>query len=267
MAFVLPYTEELLLVLALITIGSICGLIGGVILLWNEKLVRKIAHVLVSFAAGVLLSAAFLDLMPESIEMTSWAWLSCLVGIIFFFVSERALIWHSHVHHENHIKEHVRTYSDSPKKAFGLLLMLGDTIHNFVDGMIIAAAAIISIKLGILTAIAVFFHEIPQEIGDFSVLIYAKFPRAKVFLYNFYSALASFVGGLAVFFLASTEIIENLSPLLAFAAGGFIYIAVSDLLPELKHETRSIKEVLIHLAVLIFGIALIFLLGQFLHAH
>ena len=264
MAFALPYFEELIFILGLITIGSICGLIGGVFLLWKEAFVQKYIHFLISFAAGVLLAAAFLDLLPHAIEETPYAWLACLAGLVIFTISERSLVWH--LHHKNHIRAHLSEVKILGRKATGLLLMLGDTIHNFIDGMMIAAATLTFIPLGILTAIATFFHEIPQEIGDFSVLIYAKYPKKKVFSYNFLSALAAFGGGLLVFFGISLHEF-NLSPLIAFGAGGFIYIAATDLLPELKHEAQSIAVVAKHTTFLLLGMALIYALTHLLHVH
>ncbi len=248
----LPY------ILGLCVLGSFLGLIGGVVLLWREKLARRLSDFFISFAAGALLGAAFFDLLPEALELSEpsqAAWLMVLISIIIFSITERLLVWHHH--HEDHYKEHPKA-----TKPYGPLVIAGDSIHNFIDGIVIAATFLISIPLGFITALAVFFHEIPQEIGDFSVLIRAGYSRYQVIGYNVLSAVATFVGALGLFFFA--DFVKPQLPLLiAFAAGGFIYIAAADLMPELKHEASKLKHVIIQTATMVLGIAIMVILSAF----
>jgi len=246
---------QLPIILGLCFLGSFCGLIGGIILLWRENWARKLSHFFVSFAVGALLGSALFDLIPEAAELSKFAFLYVLVGIIVFSITERALVWH---HHHNH-SGHKEVF---PKAHYVPLLMIGDTIHNFIDGVIIAATFIFSAPLGLITTLAVFFHEMPQEIGDFGIMLHAKYKRSKIILYNALSASATFVGAIAVFLL-STVMQTKLYPLIAFAAGGFIYIAAADLMPELKHEATGIKEIAAQSAIMILGIAVMVILSAY----
>jgi len=245
----LPY------ILALCFLGSFCGLAGGLILLWKEKIAHKISHIFVAFAVGALLGSAFFDLIPESVKISQYALLYVLAGIVVFSITERALVWHHHKHHpEPHLKK--------PAIHYVPLLIIGDTIHNFIDGVIIAGTFLFNAPLGLITTLAVFFHEMPQEIGDFGVMLHAKYPRNKILLYNGLSACATFVGALVVFFMSFfTE--TTLYPLLGFAAGGFIYIAATDLLPELRHEACGLKDIISQTSLMIFGIVVMVALSVF----
>jgi zinc and cadmium transporter len=249
---------QLALLLGLCFLGSFVGLIGGIALLWKEKFARKMSFFFISFAAGALLGAAFFDLLPEALGLAQpveFVWIAVLASIILFSITERLLVWHHH--HENHYKEHPKS-----KKPYGPLVIAGDTIHNFIDGVVIAAALLISMPLGIITALAVFFHEIPQEVGDFSVLLHAGYSRMQVIGYNILSAAATFVGALGVFFFASS-LQTKLPFLLAFAAGGFIYIAAADLLPELKHEASKLPQVIVQTALMILGMVVMIILSAY----
>lgn len=244
-------------IIGLCALGSFLGLIGGLILLWKERLARKLSYFFVSFAAGALIGAAFLDLLPEALELNKAIWPAVIASIVLFSITERTLVWHSH--HTGHEKFHPKV------KTFGTMLIAGDTLHNFIDGVIIAATTLISIPLGIVTAIAVFFHEIPQEVGDFGALLHAGYSGSKVISYSLLSAAATFIGAFAV--LGFAEILQKYLPaLIAFAAGGFIYIAATDLMPELKHEARKWSQVIIQTVIMLAGIAIIALLGVVLHA-
>ncbi len=221
-------------ILLFTTMGSAVALIGGVILLSNEKFALKISHFLASFAAGVLLGTAFFDLLPEAahegeekgIDIFFWA----LFGIILFFLIERSIHWfHHHGEFHKHEKESNPTIP---------LIIIGDTIHNFIDGVIIAATFMVSAPLGIVTTIAVFAHELPQEIGDFGIMLHKGLARKKIILVNILSALVALAGALITYLLGN--ILEDYVPvLLALAAGFFIYIATSDLIPEIHHEKRK----------------------------
>ncbi|MEM2874205.1 MAG: ZIP family metal transporter [Candidatus Nanoarchaeia archaeon] len=253
---------EIGLLASLCLVGSFLGLSGGLILLWKVYIAKRLSFFFISFATGALLGTAFFDLIPESLELmepnTVLVWIVLLTGLLLFSITERLLVWHTH--HEDHFKEHPK----SKVKTYGPLLLIGDTIHNFIDGVIIAAAVLINVPLGIITAIAVLFHEIPQEIGDFAALLYVGYSRNKVILYNILTAAATFAGAFGL--LAFADLLHVRLPLLlAFAAGGFIYIAASDLLPELRHEAKKLSHVIAQTAILITGIAIMIVLSLAFH--
>lgn len=217
-------------------LGSLISLAGGIILLRKRNLALKISHYLTSFAAGALLATALFDLLPEAIEegegvgiAMSSIFLYVLSGIIFFFLLERSLHWfHHHGTQEHEIKG----------KPVVPLLIIGDTIHNFIDGIAIAATFAISIPLGIVTTFAVGAHEIPQEVGDFGVMLNHGVKRWKVLTINILSALASFVGAILAYYFGSQ--IDGLAAFfLAISAGFFLYIALSDLIPEIHHQNKK----------------------------
>lgn len=215
-------------------LGSIGGLAGGVILLSREKLVLKISHFLASFAAGVLLGTAFFDLLPEALEQSdgksmgvlSWT----LVGMVAFFLLERFIHWFHH-HEEFH-------QEDQKSKSTLALIIFGDTIHNFVDGIVIASTFMVNAPLGVVTALAVFAHELPQEIGDFGLMLHKGLGRKKIIMVNILSAAVSFIGAIGTYILGS--VLNGFLPIfLALTAGFFIYIASSDLIPEIHYEKRK----------------------------
>lgn len=218
-------------------LGSFVSLTGGIFLLINRKFTQKTTPLLVAFAAGSMLSVSFFDLLPEALEaaedggLTSEIiFLITLVGIVSFFLIERFILW-SHHHHGKMVEE---THPTVP------LLIIGDTIHNFVDGVTIAATFLVSIPLGIVTTFAVGAHEIPQEIGDFATLLHEGLTRKAVIMVNIFSAFSSFLGAILAYFLLQT--ITGLTPLLlSFAAGNFLYIASSDLIPEIHRVYRREK--------------------------
>ena len=240
-------------------LGSIASLAGGFALLSKEKLALKISHFLASFAAGTLLGAAFFDLLPEAlhegeesgIDIFLWS----LVGILLFFLLERFIHW---FHHHEEYPEHKRE-----SKSTVPLIVIGDTMHNFVDGVVIAATFLVSIPLGIVTAIAVAMHEIPQEIGDFGLLLHKGLSRRKVVIVNIASASVAFMGAIITYILG--DVLEGYVPiLLALTAGFFIYIATSDLIPEIHHEKRKGFAV-IESVLLIVGVIVIWLSVSLLH--
>lgn len=233
-------------------IGSIGALIGGFILLSRQSFALKISHFLASFAAGVLLGTAFLDLLPEALhdaqaaDVNIFFW--ALFGIIVFFLIERAIHWFHH--HQEYHQDAKESKSTVP------LIIISDTVHNFIDGIVIAATFMISIPLGIVTAFAVTAHEIPQEIGDFGLLLHKGLRRKKIILLNIASAAVSLVGALLTYSLGN--ILEPYIPIfLAITAGFFIYIATSDLIPEIHYERRK-GFALIESVLLIVGILVIY---------
>lgn len=235
-------------------IGSIGSLLGALILFAWVKNLSKIAHILVAFAAGVLLGTAFLDLLPEAFEegfgTDIFGWV--LIGILFFFLLERFVHWFHHRH----------LHPDLESKPIVPLIILGDTVHNFIDGIAIAAAFLINIPLGIVTTVAVAAHEIPQEIGDFGLLLKEGLSRTRVIVINILSSLSSLLGALLAFFIGKE--IEQVTPIfLALTAGFFIYIALSDLIPEIHHERRK-HFAIIETSFLFSGIIITWLLLTYL---
>lgn len=241
-------------------IGSILSLIGGVLLLWREKFALKISHYLSSFAAGALLGTAFLDLLPEGLEYAEelgteinifwWA----ILGFLTFFLLERLIHLH---HHYGHSKNHQQQDEQLSKKSLVSLIVLGDGAHNFIDGVMIAATFMVSVPLGIATAIAVAAHEIPQEIGDFGIMLHKGVKRAKVLWLNILSAVTALIGAILTYLIG--ESIQQFMPmLLSLAAGFFIYIAASDLIPEIHKEEKN-KVAMLESAILILGVLVVWL--------
>ncbi len=233
-------------------IGGIFSLIGGALLITKESRAKAVAEYATPFAAGALLAAAFLDLLKEGLAQADaevillWT----LGGLLFFFILESALNWfHHHHEHDEHEVDHV-----DPTVS---LVITGDIIHNFIDGIAIAAAFLVSVPTGIVTTIAIAAHEIPQEIGDFGLMLKKGLSRKKVLIVNILSALATTVA--AVIFYSMGQTNSALIPsLLGVTAGFFIYIAVSDIIPTIHHSTTrkslNIKSGLLLLGVLVVGV-------------
>jgi len=212
---------------------SIISLIGVFTLTVRDESLSRILLGLVGFSAGALMGGAFLHLVPEALERAgSTTVFSYLIfGFILFFLLERLLYWR-HCH-DGRCDVHMFTY----------LNLIGDGIHNFVDGLTIAASFVADIQLGIVATLAVISHEIPQELGDFGVLIYGGFSKTKALLYNLLSALTAILGAFIGYFVSSY--IENFTVLLVpLAAGGFVYISGSDLIPEIHKELEIRKSML-----------------------
>jgi zinc and cadmium transporter len=239
--------NDLVAILVSVTTVSLISLIGIIFIGLKEGLLKRVLMVFVGFSSGTLLGSAFLDLLPESmVEMGNEAFYYVLLGIVVFFALEKFLYWR-HCHEE-----------ECPIHTFVYLNLVGDGIHNFIDGMIIAATYIISFasgsyQLGFATTLAVIFHEIPQEIGDFGILIYGGLSKKKALTYNFVSAVTAVLGAIATYFLKQIQSIEVL--LVPFAAGGFIYIAATDLIPEL-HKKSRIGTSIIQFFTILLGIGL-----------
>lgn len=236
---------------------SLISFVGVLTLVVTKKALDKILLVLVALAGGGLLGGAFLHLIPESIkeighdhEAVFSIFVFVLVGFLIFLLIEQFLQWH----HHHHVREHPHDERKSPKKTMSYLILFGDSVHNLIDGLIIAASFIVSPLTGVITTIAVALHEIPQEIGDFGVLVYSGYKRWKALLFNFFSGLTAVIGGVLGFIFAK-EAESAILFLLPMAAGGFIYIAASDLVPEIKYGRRGPKMAL-HFVVFLLGIAI-----------
>lgn len=232
---------------------SLISFIGVSILALNIKVLNKTVFYLVSFSAGALLGNAFLHLLPEALTNTTIPLIMILVltGILTSFIIEKAIRRHSHIHQCDPKHPHCRP------QPYAYLNLIGDAIHNFVDGLIIAASYIISIPLGIATTIAVILHEIPQELGDFGVLVYGGFKKTRALLYNFLSGITAIAGAITVILLSNATNVANY--LIPFAAGNFIYIACTNLLPEL-HKTIKVKDSIIQVMLMTIGIIVMFAL-------
>lgn len=237
------------------TLSSFLGLIGGFSLLSGRSIVQRWSRYLVSFAAGAMLGAAFFDLLTEAVNEFSsqvssiFAWV--MVGFLVFFMIERLLLWHHHGHDE---EGHPIQPSLAP------LVIIGDAVHNLIDGLVIGTVFLVNPAIGITTAIAVLAHELPQEIGDFSILLHSGMARKKIALWNLLGALVSPFGTI----LAYTAIarINGLEmPLLGLSAGMFIYIAAADLVPEI-HRERKPAMMVKQIALLAFGILAIVAVGR-----
>lgn len=237
-------------------IGSVASLIGGIILLSNEKFSIKISHYLSSFAAGTLLGTAFFDLLPEASEEAGdhniFFW--TLIGILTFFILERSIHW---LHH--HRREHL----DIKTKPTASLIIIGDSIHNFIDGVVITATFLVNVPLGIITALSVAAHEIPQEIGDFGVLLHLGFSRKRVLIVNIISAITALAGALLMFYLS--DYIKGVLPIfISVTAGFFIYIAASDLIPEIhQHNNNKIGLAFFESATLLAGVSVVWMFVSF----
>ncbi|MBI2543184.1 MAG: ZIP family metal transporter [Candidatus Aenigmarchaeota archaeon] len=254
-----------LLIALLVVLGiSLLSLIGGVLLLYKEKLAKFLSKYLVSFAIGALLAVAFLDLLPEAIEQHTAGnvLIYSLAGILVFYMGEKTLLWYHH-HSLEHIEEHKKHHPEEKAHPVGYLITIGDAMHNFLDGVIIAASFLVDIRLGFVTSLAVLFHELPQEIGDFAVMLHAGFGRTKVFLYNLFAQLTAVLGVLIGFFYL--PLFENFEAiLLAFAAGAFIYVASTDLLPE-THREKTLSKSALQVGLLVLGILAMWYIGILFH--
>jgi len=238
-------------VLAYIVIASLLissgSLVGILLLAARKKLTQKVLLCLISLSAGTLMGGAFLHLMPEALEQLPASQLFSLVlaSFILFFLIEKILHWR-HCH-----KDVCEVHT------FGYLNLIGDSVHNFIDGLIIAATFLIDVRLGLATTLAIAFHEIPQEIGDFGVLLYAGFKKSQALILNFLVALTIVAGAIVGYFLSFS--LGNLTIyLLPVAAGGFLYIATSDLIPEIRKE-QNLRKSLLSFACFLVGILIMYL--------
>ena len=236
--------SELFWIILATFLVSLISFIGVTTLALSEKRLKKILLMLVGFSAGALIGGAFLHLLPEAIENASTStniFIYAIVGFVIFFVLEK-LLW-------RHCHEKV-----CPIHTFAYLNLIGDGVHNFIDGLIVAASFVVSIPLGVASTFAIAAHEIPQEIGDFGVLIYSGLKPKKALFMNFLSALIAVAGGITGFYLLPYMESAKIY-LLAIAAGGFLYIAAADLVPELHKETDT-KRTVLSFASFLIGVVL-----------
>ncbi len=232
---------------------SLVSFAGIFMLSLQEEKLRKYIFVFISLAVGALLGDAFIHLIPEAFEKSKSATetsILIIAGILLFFILEKFLHWHHHGEDKEKFQVH----------PVGQLVLFSDGIHNFIDGMIIGASFLINVPVGLATTLAVILHEIPQEIGDFAVLLHSGYTKMRALWLNFLSALLAIAGVLLVFMLDKEQSVTLW--ILPIAAGGFIYIAVADLIPELQ-KTKEIKYSVLQIISVIAGVlamvALVFL--------
>ncbi len=230
---------------------SLIAWVGSLTLFLREELLNKILLVLVALSAGGLIGGAFLHLLPEAISnvgSASSATLNLfsylLIGFCIFFVLEQFIKWcHEH-------------YGIHQKKPVSYLVLISDLVHNFIDGLIIAGSFMVDFPVGIATTLVIALHEIPQEVGDFGVLVYGGFRKTRALIWNYASAVIVIFGGIVGYYLSA--LVEDAAVLLLpFAAGNFLYIAASDLIPEIKHG-EDVKRNLLHFVTFLIGILLMF---------
>ena len=244
--------QTILIIFLSVLFVSVVSLVGIMFLLLHDRALKKVLLYFVSFSTGALLGSVFLHFLPEIAEHAPHfpdAMFIVLLGILGSFVIEKFIHW-------RHCHDLDCTANIHPA---GMLVLVGDAAHNILDGILIATSYLVSIPLGISTTIAVLFHEIPQEIGDFGILLHAGLTRAKALFYNFISASVAVIGALFALILGSNA--ENITLfLLPIAAGGFVYIAGSDLIPELHKTCDPPKDSLFQLIAFVSGIAIMVLL-------
>ncbi|MCB9358898.1 ZIP family metal transporter [Candidatus Woesearchaeota archaeon] len=236
----------------LISLISLIGIIA------TGAFIKKALHYVISFAAGVLISVALFDLIPHATEEIGHfedAALFVVAGIVLFFIVERFIHWHhcgkDHEHHE------------CKHKPAGVLMLFGDFVHNFLDGLLIAGAFIVDVNLGIFTTFTVAIHEIPQEFGDFAVLIHSGYTKSKALMLNFLSALSAVVGGLLGYFMF--DAIESWAAYaVLITGGGFLYIALSDIMPNM-HAHKNKNILVIESLIFILTIIGFYFLVGFVH--
>lgn len=245
----------ILLIIAALAGGAV-SLAGGLYLLYGRLGTGKLQRIAVPFAAGALLAASFIDLLPEALEKgdAEVVMLLVLFGFLGFFLLERFLRWFHH-HHEHP--------GDTHHGATTPLIIIGDTLHNFIDGLAIGVAFLVDPATGVITTVAVAAHEIPQEVGDFGLLLAKGMAKRRIVLVNIFSALATLVGAVIVFGLGNMIPISE-APLLALTAGFFIYIAASDIIPTIHAEPKARTA---NLQALVLLVGLVFVAATTTLAH
>lgn len=234
-----------------VLIISFVSFVGVLALSFREEILKKYIFIIISIATGALLGDSFIHLIPEALEESTNGTLTgvlIILGIVIFFILEKFLHWHHHGEDKGYHDVH----------PVGKLVLFSDGVHNFIDGVVIAASFMISIPIGIATTLAVVLHEIPQEVGDFAVLIHSGYKKKRALWLNFMSAIASIAGALFLFILGDFAG-ELSSYMIPIAGGGFIYIALADLIPEL-HKTKDVKSSISQIISIVLGVGIMALL-------
>lgn len=266
----------LLLIIIFTAIGGILSVMAAAVFLLLPERHRQ--HVLphgISFAIGALLTGAFCGLIPHAFEEVAADEISALsatilAGILLFFILEKLLVWrHCHSHaceahgEDSHDDHHSHDHNAHGRRVAGMFIILGDSMHNFVDGVLIGAAFLTDPQLGIITALAVTAHEIPQEVGDFAILLHGGYTRGKALFYNVLASLSTVIGGVLAY-VSLGDLHHILPYFLTLAASSFIYIAVADLIPSL-HQKTDIKTSLQQIAFILAGVVLILVMQSIAH--
>lgn len=255
--------QPLFYALISVLFSSILSLIGVVTLFIRRSLLQHRLIYLVSFAAGALFGDAFIHLLPEAVEeiggFTFAVSVPLLLGIILSFIVEKFVHWH-HCHHLNHAGHKHHLDHKQEKSTLATMNLFGDAVHNFIDGLIIGASYLVSIPVGVATTIAVLLHELPQELGDFGILLHSGLSKMRALMYNFLVSTTAMLG-VAIAFVLNIYMEGLTQFLLPLSAGVFIYIAGSDLIPELHHEIK-LERSLIQLIMFVLGV--IIMLGLLL---
>lgn len=241
--FMVSYADVLIYAL----LGSVVSMLGGALLLSRKSTAKALAKYATPFAAGALLAAVFFDLLPEGLKQDAIepVLLSTLVGLLIFFYLERFLRWF-------HTHEHQNTHNYSPSS----LIIIGDTIHNALDGVVIASAFLVNMPAGIIATLAVAAHEIPQEIGDFGLLLARNISRRKVLLINFISALSTVAMALITFRLGADHQLP-IGIMLGVSSGFLLYIAASDIIPSIHHESTAKEFFDVRPLLLLLGVIVV----------
>lgn len=259
-------------IIAASLLGGILSLLFAAMLALNTR--ASWLSMLVSYAIGALLGAAFLNTLPEAFELSEdpmQVTVTVLIGILIFFILEKLVLWrHCHIedceaHDPLHSLAATVTHHQHDHGRSGMMIIVGDTFHNFVDGILIAAAFMVDVQLGIVTSIAIIAHEIPQEAGDFIILLNSGYTRRMAFLMNLLSSFATLVGGVLAYFMLH-KMNFLVQPLLGLASASMIYVAMSDLIPGL-HKRPEIRATIQQVTLILLGISSIWLVGNiFTHA-
>ena len=254
----------LLWIIAATVAGGLLSVAAAAALALNAR--AAWVPVLVSYAVGALLGAAFLELLPNAFEMADsleQMAATVLAGILLFFVLEKLVLWrHCHV---EQCEAHDPPQPTHDHGRSGLMIMIGDTFHNFVDGILIAAAFLASHELGVVTAIAIIAHEVPQEVGDFVILLHSGYTKARALFFNMLSSAAMVAGG-AIGYFALQSVEHWIPSLLGLAAASMLYVSVADLIPGL-HKRPELRETLQQVVMIVLGVATIWLVGELAHPH
>jgi zinc and cadmium transporter len=253
--------------------GALSALAASVFLVASESVRTRVLPHLVSFATGALLAAALLGLLPHAIESAGLSnahtvGFTLLAGLLLFFVLEKMVLWrHCHQEvcegHVPHLHTHDHAQDEGRRAASATLILVGDGFHNVLDGVLIAAAFMTDLHLGVVTAVAVFAHEIPQEVGDLAILLHSGMSRLRALTLNLLTSITSVIGGVAAYF-ALAEVKYVLPYAIAIAASSFLYIAVADLIPGL-HRRVDPGTGMRQFAVIILGVTVIYVSHSLAH--
>lgn len=244
-----------------VMIVSLVSLIASVPLMIHKKISKKVLIFLLSISVGVMLGTVFFNFLPEMHEYHTEEGIFIIIGFLMLFVLEKLVHWHHTSKCEKHDHGHHHAYHLAP------LNLIGDGVHNFIDGLVISGSYAVSTTLGIAATISIIFHEAPQEIADFGVLLYSGYSKKKAVIFNFMSAATAIIG--TIIGLLLSESMHGFSDfIIPFAAGNFIYIAASNLVPEL-HRHCKLRDTFLHVIAILMGVGIIIVVGMFSpgHAH